>query len=162
MAKLYELVGDFNKVFEYMEDEEIDIETLENTLECIECEIEEKAENYGRIIKNLTVEIDGLKAEEERLSARRKSCESKVKWLKDNLFNAMKAMEKMKIKTELFNFSISKNPPSVKFIEGKDIPSQYLIPQQPKVDTGVIKELLKSGEILDFAELTQGESLRIR
>ena len=74
----------------------------------------------------------------------------------------MKLTKKEKFKTDLFSFGIQKNPASLKIIEGKDIPSEFLIPQEPKIDTAEIKDRLKNGEVLEFAELVQGESLRIR
>ncbi|MCI1999582.1 MAG: siphovirus Gp157 family protein [Clostridia bacterium] len=162
MAKLYELTADFNNVFEYLENDDIDLDTLENTLQCIECELSEKADGYGKIIKNISADINGLKEEETRLSSRRKTLENRVKWLKGNIFNSMEAMEKTKIKTDLFSFTIQKNPPAVQLINGKKIPERYLIPQPPKADTESIKNALKEGTQLDFAQLVQGKSLRIR
>lgn len=162
MANIYELTNDFKKVMNLLESGEYDAEMLQNTLECIEYEIEEKADGYARVIRNIEVDIAGLKAEEERLEKKRKAMENSVKQMKENLFKAMKATGKLKFKTELFSFGIQKNPPKVQLIEGEEIPDLYLIKQEPKVDTAYIKETLKNGKELPFAVLVQEESLRIK
>lgn len=162
MANIYELTSDFLKVQELIQSGEYEEETLLNTLECLDYEIEVKADAYAKIMQNMKSDITGFKAEEERLSKRRKAVENGIKKLNENLFNAMKLTKKEKFKTDLFSFGIQKNPASLKIIEGKDIPLEFLIPQEPKIDTAGIKDCLKNGEVLEFAELVQGESLRIR
>lgn len=163
MSGIYELTQDFLQVSDLIESGEYDPETLHNTLECIEYQIEEKAENYAKLIKNLEADIAGMKQEEERIGKKRKAMENSIVWLKNNLQQSMETTGKRKFKTELFSFSIQKNPPSVKLLkEVDDIPDEFLILQKPKVDTAAIKEALKEGAKIDFAELLQTESLRIR
>lgn len=162
MANIYELTNDFKEVMSLLESGEYDEETLKNTLECIECEIEEKADGYARVIRNAEADIAGIKAEEERLEKKRKTLENSIKQMKNNLEHAMRATGKTKFKTELFSFNIQKNPPKVQLIEGAVIPDAYLIKQDPKVDTAYIKDRLKEGRELPFAVLVQEESLRIK
>jgi len=162
MAKIYDIVGDFLQLQEMLSSREYDEETLQNTLDCIEEELEIKAENYAKIIKNLEGDTTGLKSEEERLAGKRKGIEGNIKRLKEDLYNAMKVTGKEKFKTTLFSFGIQKNSPTLKLIEGEKIPGNYLISQDPKVDNAAIREALKNGEVFSFAELHQGESLRIR
>jgi hypothetical protein len=70
---------------------------------------------------------------------------------------------KTKFKTPFFSFGIQKNPPSVVLDAGLDaIPEEYLVPQDPKVDKKAIGARLKTGEVLPYAHLELGESLRIR
>lgn len=162
MANIYELTNDFREVMSLLESGEYDEETLKNTLECIECEIEEKADGYARVIRNTEADIAGIKAEEERLAKKRKTLENSIKQMKDNLEHAMRTTGKTKFKTELFSFNIQKNPSKVQLIEGAVIPDVYLIEQEPKVNTEFIKDRLKEGKELPFAVLVQGESLRIK
>lgn len=162
MANIYELTNDFKEVMSLLESGEYDREMLENTLECIECEIEEKADGYARVIRNTEADIAAIKAEEERLAKKRKALENSVAQMKGNLEEAMRATGKVKFKTELFSFNIQKNPAKVCMVAGVDVPWMYLIEQAPKIDTALIKETLKSGVELPFAVLVQEESLRIR
>ena len=76
----------------------------------------------------------------------------------------MKAVGKKKIETDLFTFRIQRNPASVVMDEAylENIPKEYLIPQEPKLDRAKIREDLKAGKELEFAHLVQTESLRIK
>ena len=79
--KLYELTEQYEEVINLLYDGETDEQTILDTLESIEGEIEDKADNYARIIKNLTAEAEMVKAEADRLNRRRKSLEDRAGWL---------------------------------------------------------------------------------
>lgn len=162
MANIYQLTNDFLYVQTLIEEGELDLEMIQNTLECLDYEIEEKAEGYAKIIKNLTAEIEGLKKEEERLANKRKSIENNIANLKKNLETAMILTGKKKFKTNLFSFNIQKNPPSVKILDETKIPKKFKIPQPDKIDNKGILQELKNGAKFDWVEITQAESLRIR
>ena len=168
---LYEMTGDLLQLMELLYDEEIDEEQLLQICEDIELEIEDKADGYAKIIKDMDGSIDALKAEEDRLKKRRKSLENRQKFLKHNLEGAMRAIGKTKFKTDLFSFGIQKNPKSVviadetAFIEQcqKDGRDDLLKYAEPDINRTALKEAMdKDGEYFEGAELVQTESLRIR
>lgn len=173
---LYELTGDYQKFSDIMEQVDIpeDLKTeLEDALKNLAEDIEDKLENYGKIIKNFESDIAGLKAEEERLSLKRKTLENRIVNMKLAMKEAMVATNKTKVKTSLFSFSVQKNVASVKFdIPDEQIPKllskKYLIPVEPKVDKKLLKEDLESGDpdlklaLSGIAHLEQSESIRIR
>ena len=159
---LYELTDDYLEIASMIDDPDVDPQTIADTLESIGGEIEDKAENYAKVIANATAEADGLAKEIERLARRKKAIETNARRVKDTLQNAMVITGKMKFKTPLFSFGIQKNPASLEIAEGTTIPERYLIPQEPKVDKAAIKAALKDGEVIDGCTLVQGESLRIR
>lgn len=165
MGTIYELTENYKTVEEMLCDEEMDTQTILDTLEAIDGEIEEKADNYAKIMRNLRAEADALKAEEERLYKRRKSREEREKLLKNTLQANLEFIGKTKFKTALFTFSVAANggkqPLTITDNLG-DIPGKYLIPQPPKVDTDAVRELLETKEV-DWAHLEpRGTSLRIR
>ena len=159
---LYELTDDYLEIASMIDDPDVDPQTIADTLESIGGEIEDKAENYAKVIANATAEADGLAKEIERLTRRKKAIETNARRVKDTLQNAMVVTGKTKFKTSLFSFGIQKNPASLEIAEGTTIPERYLIPQEPKVDKAAIKAALKDGEVIDGCALVQGESLRIR
>ena len=63
MANIYEIASDWFRVQEMMGDPELDPQTLADTLEAIEGELEVKAENYAKVMKNLEGDIVAIKAE---------------------------------------------------------------------------------------------------
>lgn len=163
--KLYELREQYQLLQDMMYDPEVDEQTLRDTIEGVWGEIEEKADGYAKIIRGMQADVEALKEEENRLSARRKALEARSKLLKDILEWNMREMGKTKFKTALFSFSIQKNgglEPLV--IDGliDDIPGKYLIPQEPVPNRDAIRKLLAEKQV-DWAHLEpRGESLRIR
>ena len=162
---LYELQEDYKKLLELAEDPDVDPEVLADTMEGIEGAIEDKAEGYAMVMKELEASELAIKNEVDRLNARRLSISNNVRCMKLALQQAMELTGKTKFKTQLFSFGIQKNPPAVVMDEQylENIPAQYLIPQDPKIDKQKIKEDLKAGVDLEgIAHLEQGASLRIR
>ena len=161
MATLYELTGQFRELLELVEQGEVDPEMLADTLEGLEGEIEIKADGYAKVIRELEGKTAVLKDEIDRLSKRKSVIENNIKNLKQALETAMRATGKTKFKTDLFSFNIQKNPPKLVIDKPEEIPEEYLIPQEPKINSKAIKDMLKEKE-LPFAHLEQSESLRIR
>lgn len=165
MAKLYELTEQYAVLLDMLYDGEEDEQTIRDTMESVDGEIEDKADNYARIIFGMKADIEALKIEEERLYTRRKTLETRQKWLKENLEANMRFIGKTKFKTALFSFNIQKNgglEPLV--IDGaiEDIPGRFLIPQPPVPNNESIRRLLAEKQV-DWAHLEpRGESLRIR
>lgn len=162
---LYEITEDFRRLYEMADEYDLSPEDIADTLESLQYELEEKADGYAIIMRQLEGDIALLKTEIDRLSSRKKTVENNIKRMKQGLETAMKAADRPKIKTKLFSFSVQKNPPSVVMDEQyiENIPDEYLIPQEPKIDKKKIKEDLKAGVNLEgLAHLEQTEGLRIR
>ena len=163
--RLYELAEQWDDVYNMLEDGETDEQVIFDTLESIEGEIEDKADNYAKMIRNLQASVDVLKAEEARLYQRRKSTENHIQRLKDNLQANLEFIGKTKFKTDLFSFSVAKNggKQPLSITDNLDeIPGKYLIPQPPKVNNDAVRELLKE-KTVDWAHLEPyGRHLNIR
>lgn len=165
---IYEMTEEYMELLQLAEDPDVDQDVIADTLDALSGEIDDKADGYAKVIRQMEADIVGVKAEETRLSARRKVMENNVRHLKEHLMYAMAAVGKEKIKTELFNFTVRKNAASVVMDEGyiENIPEEYLIQQDPKIDRAKIKADLKAGnnlELLDgIAHLEQSKSLMIK
>ena len=166
MPSLYELTENFLEAQEMLFDDEIEAETIINTLDCIDCMIEEKADNYAKMIKYAEGLALIMKNERERIYKREKMIEEKCRKMKEHLKESLEITGKTKFKTALYTFSVCKNggPQSVKIdVDVRDIPEEYTIPQPPKPDTESIREALLKKENLAWAHLEEkGTSLRIR
>ena len=161
--KLYEITGEMLQLLEMAEEQELDQETINDTLESVEFEFEEKADGYAKVIKNLEGDMEAIDIEIKRLTERRNTAKNNIASIKKNLEQAMVATGKTKFKTLLFSFGIQKNPVSVVIDDETKIPEEYLIPQSPKVDKKSIAAYLKEHEnSVLWAHLEQSESLRIR
>ena len=162
MSSLYELTEQFQELLSMALDPDVDEQALADTMEGIECEIEEKADGYAKVIKSLEADVEALKAEEARLAGRRKNISANIDRMKRALESSMRATGKTKFKTTLFSFGIQKNPPALKIDMPDRVPDEFLIPQEPKIDSAAIKKELKEGVVYDWCHLEQSESLRIR
>ncbi|GIN74000.1 hypothetical protein J14TS2_44750 [Bacillus sp. J14TS2] len=156
---LYELSNSYQQIQSMIEDGQ---EGLEDTLESINDAIEEKAVGYAKVIRNLEGQANTIMEEEKRLADRRKHLERNIKRLKDFLEASMINNNLRKIKTELFSFNIQKHPPGLEVLDDKQIPEDFLIPQDPKLDRKTIIQELRSGKEIPGVQIKQGESLRIR
>ena len=114
---LYEITSDYVRLMEMAEDPDLDPDVLRETMEELDGELEEKAENYAKVIKEMESRATALKAESDRLTARRKAIENGIDRMKRNLEASMIATGKRKFKTDLFSFNIQPNPPKVVFDE---------------------------------------------
>lgn len=162
MNTLYELTAEYQQLLDMARDPDVDEKALSDTMEAIGGEIEDKADSYARVMKELESNSDGIKKEIERLAARQRLIDGNIRRMKNNLQCAMEFTGKRKFKTRNFSFGIQKNRVSLKIDDEGKIPESFLIPQAPKIDNAAITQALKEGAIYDFAHLEQSESLRIR
>ena len=160
MSTLYELTGQYLALMEIAE--EADPDVLKDTLEGIDGEIEDKADNYAKVIKNLEGESKTIEEEIERLGRKKKGIDNSIDSIKKNLERCMIVTGKRKFKTTFFSFGIQKNAPSVNVKDESKVPAQFWKKQDPKLDRTSLKEFLKENGNTEYAELVQGESLRIR
>ena len=163
MSRLYELKENYKQVVDMLYEEEFDEQCILDTLESIEGEIEDKADNYAVIIKELLADAEICKQEKLRLEARQKSFENRAKFLKDRLKEVMRETGKTKFKTAKFSFGVQKNGGLAPLWIDEDysnIPQKYL---KVEPDNTKIRQALDSGENIIFAHYEErGESLRIR
>ena len=156
---LYDLTGNYKKVYEM----DLDDETWQDTLESIDSAIEQKADGLMYVIRDLEVDVVGLKGEEARLKKKREVAERKIKRLKQYLQDNMETVGKTKFKTQLFSYNIQNNPASLKLTDEKLIPQKYYtVETSRKYDNKAIKDDLKAGKVINGAELKTSQSLRIR
>ena len=169
MASLYELTGDYAKFAEIAQQGDLDDDMqamMDDALANLADDIEVKLEGYAKVIKNFESDIEGLKKEEDRLAGKRKTLENRVKSMKTAMRDAMIATGKLKVKGELFSFTVRNNAPSVVMDEQyiENIPEKYLIAQEPKIDRKLLAEDLKAdGAALEgIAHLESSQSILIK
>lgn len=159
---LYELKGKYLNLLELVESDDISEEAFKDTLESMEYDLEEGVNEYTKIIKQLQAEQEIINLETERLRKKSKALDMKVNFLKVNLQQTLNLAGVKRVNTPLFKVYIQKNPPSVTIENGVEIPEEYYIPQDPKLDKEKLKEDIKKGIDIAGVSLKQSESLRIR
>lgn len=161
MSSLYKLNQDYQELLNMLYQDDVDEQMILDTLESLEGDIEDKADNYAKIIRELEAKRDTRKTEAKRLTDSAAILDNRIKYLKQNLFNTMKQTGKTKFTTDLFTFRIQKNGGQRALTIDGDVPTEYT-KTIVENDTDKIRQALKEGKELDFAHLEpQSESLRI-
>lgn len=165
--KLYEYAESYRYLLDQVEGGEYTEDDVKDTLEAIGISTAEAVEQVGKIILEAGAGAAALKAEEDRVKARRMALERKEAALKEYLKNALEMMGERKIKTPLITVSIRKNPDSVQLspqfaqwaaTAGRDDLLRY---KEPEPDKRKILEALKAGEDLPAA-IVQSEGVMVR
>lgn len=163
MAKFYDISERYKNLMDLLENPEVDFELIEQSLNIIDEEFNDKADNIAKLMRDIGYDIDALKNEEKRLADRRKALENRHKSLKDYLEQNMRAINKPKFKTTFFSYNIQKNPPSLDVIDESLIPEDYIKTELVKtIDKKTILAELKAGKEIEGCSIKQSESLRIR
>jgi ABC-type proline/glycine betaine transport system substrate-binding protein len=84
---LYQLSGNYLQALDFLTDPEINlpIEAINDTLEGLTGELEDKAINVAMFLKNMEATAEAIKNAETEMAKRRKTFENRVQWLKDYL-----------------------------------------------------------------------------
>lgn len=159
MSTLYELTDDYLRLLDFAED--ADDQAFIDTMEAIEDEIEDKADGYARVIKQLSADAEAIDKEAKRLTERKATIDNRVKQMKESLTKAMILTGKTKFKTDLFSFNVQKNTPTTVIDDEEAIPEEFWRVKR-EVDKSKIKDALKEGKEFKWAHLEQGEGVRIR
>ena len=167
MSNIFELTDDYRQLLAMMEDPEIDEQAIADTMEGIEMEIEQKADNYAWLIRSLEGSREIVHKEVARLQALDKRYENFIGRLKENLMFCMRSTGKEKFKTKLNSFGIrkagGKQPLVIDFENPADIPEDYRKVVKYGADNDKIREALDKGIELKwarYAERTEYLSIR--
>lgn len=163
--KAYEIINgmiDTLDIFLESEQNEGDRENYELVMEFLKDELQSKSSNIIKYIRNVSLEVEVLSQEEDRLEKLRKQKEKKVNSLKKYLTDILLNLDKNKIETELGNLGLRKSV-SVAIDNLDLIPKKYI---QKKIelvpDKRMLSEILKQGKNIKGVHLEDKYSLQIR
>ena len=168
---LYELTNemlDLLALFEEMppEDEEERAkhqEAIQNTLESLELDMDDKVDSYCQVLAQLKADAEALKKEKLRLAARQSVVESSIERLRNRLKESMEMTGRSKIKTGMFSLSLTQRE---KAILSPAVTPDVLPDEWRKVkveaDMAEIEKYLKSGGETDLASLQTVTGITIR
>lgn len=158
---LFELTENYVKFFTMLEEADEITEELEEMANNLNIAIEEKSDNYVKMIKNLDADVEAYKNQEKIFNKKRKTVENKISWLKKNLQSSMEQTGRKKVETELFTISIQKNTPALDITSEDNIGDEYYKVERTLNKRDLLNDI-KEGLIIDGVGIKQSESLRIR
>lgn len=130
---------------------------LESQIAELEMNVNDKIENYCRLITNNDAECDILDQEIKRLTARKKTRQNSSKWLLSNLeFN----IDDKGFDSPLFSLRWSKSE-VVNIEDESQLPIEFFR-QKIEVDKVKVKKAIKDGEMVFGASIEQKKALRMK
>ncbi len=127
-------------------------------LDALQIQRDVKIENIVLMIKNYKAEADAIKAEENNLAKRRKTCENRTEWLRKYLAYNLQGEE---FKTARATVSYRKTQ-SVQVDDVWKLPKEFVKVADPVPDKRALAEALKEGREIDGAELITNINMLIK
>ena len=136
-------------------------------LDALQMERAQKLEGVALWVKDLKAEAEAVKAEADKLNARKKAIDNKVEGLKTWL---MYALGGEKLKTPRCNVSqthsqkvvIDDEKAMIDMLMSSPSGEKFLRIKEPEIDKNALKDSLKQGYEYEFAHLEETESIVIR
>lgn len=154
MATLYEIKQEILDCIDMETGEIIDAEKLA----ALQMDKHEKLRNIAFVALNSAADAVAYKEQEQKFAARRKAAEKTSAWAKETLArelngNGMKEVE--------FTISYRKSE-SVAVSEGCDLPPEFLVQSEPRIDSAGLKKAIKAGAVIEGVSLVEKQNIQIK
>lgn len=163
---LYDVTGELLELQELAESGEVsDTALLDAVIADTTIEFNKKIENCAKYIKNLSSNLEALKAETDRLNARMKTINNAISDMKARMLSALKETGIEKVKGELFTISVRANGgklPVIVDVKTEDLPDD-LVKIEEKPDLEALAKYIEEhpeNQLAHFGK--RGESLSIK
>lgn len=142
------------------ESDALDDITIADTLEALDDEFEDKADNIALLTKQIDGNINMLKKYKDDIDKKIKRHENTKKSIKDWLYFNAKQVGKTKFKTNRFSYYSQKHV-SVVIDKVDDLPDTF-VKTEKSANKTMISKSLKAGTEIKGAHLVEKESMVIR
>lgn len=142
-------------------EQEIKLQELQNKMNSLSGEKEDKILNIGRFIKNELSEAEAIKNEIDNLTQRKRSCENKARWLKNYIVNNIRVGQEFKDSNTKISWRKSE---VLEIDEGTEdrLPEKY-IEFIPKILKSELKKDIKEGRtVLSNCRIVEKQNLQIK
>ena len=136
---------------------------LENELVINQNELQEKAINYGYVVRSLESDVSIIDEEMKRLAALKKAKTGAIDRMKESVLNAMLIYGIEKVTSPTLNLSVRNNPESVDIPMTELLDAKFLVTKTTvSPDKVAIKKAIQNGENVEGATLVRTQSLVIK
>lgn len=163
MSSLYVLAGQWRALADKLSDMDLPPEAIADTLEGSDEQmaLEEKAQGYELVARNIEAPIPAIDAEIKRLQALKKALTARSDALRARVLDTMQQLGIERVTCPLFELRVQSNPPALDVYDEAMVPAEFWR-QVPTLDKAALKDAIKSGADVQGARLTRGVSLRVR
>ena len=160
---LYKLADEFVAIAAILADQDLPDDVITDTLEGASGDIENKAWNTAALILQFEGEASVIKEAEQRMSARRKSLENRVQWMRDYMLVQLIRTNISEIKSPEFVITVRDNPPKVILDDEDVIPKAFKHSQTiTTISKAEIRQSLIDGKTVVGAHLEREKRLSIK
>lgn len=135
---------------------------LEQALIINEAQLQEKATNYGYVIKKFEYEVDAIDNEIKRLKELKERREKAIDRMKQSVTNAMQLYGIEKVESSFLKLSFRKSESVEVINEAQLLPEFTTTKVTTTPNKTAIKEAIKRGEVVEGAVLVTNQNLQIR
>lgn len=161
MITLYQITEEQKRINYLLEESGGEITPeIEELMTITEANLVAKGEGYAKAIFHYKRVEEAIKAEEERLSKIKKTCQNIQANLKERIANAMLIFEKESLEYDTFKISFRKST-SIEIDESASIPNDY-IKVKTEIDKRGLTEAIKSGKQIDGVRLRENKNIQIK
>lgn len=145
MATLFDIVGEFQRLYDMGTDPECDEQVFNDTLESLVGELEVKGKGYVSVIKQLEMEMTQANIVAEQFKAKAKVRENHIKQMKEALKTAMTSIGMDSIQAGDWTINIKKNGGVQPLVITGDVPDNMMkVIVEP--DNTKIREFMKENK----------------
>lgn len=161
-APLYAVTSRYQAALdELLDDDELPLEAITDTLEALEGEWEDKAKSVAGAILNLRASAQARRAAAARILETARTEETRAERLTDYLAKAMQALNRTRLDTPEWTARFKRCPPRVVVDDEAAVPEEFITREVTlKIDKRALREALKEANYL-FAHLEQDTKLMI-
>ena len=162
---LYEIALQHRDLTQLATEEDVDPQTLADTLEGLTGDFQDKAKSVAMFIGNLEADAEAITAAAKAMTARAKRLQNRAEAVRTYLRVNMEACNFTKISCPWFTVSLRKNPPRVDVYDEPTVPDTYRVwpePPPPVLDKRALLDALKAGEDVPGVRLAQDNRVEIR
>lgn len=164
-ASLFLIASEYRSAAATLEDLDMPEDVVQDTLESISGDLEQKSQNVAMFIRNLEATAEQIKEHAKAMIERAKAMEARATRIRQYLLDGLTLAQRDKIETPYFKIKIALNPPSVKIENEALVPGAYMTeptPPAPQPDRKLIAAALKDGFEIPGCSLVRGRRLDIR
>lgn len=165
MSALYQLAADYKDAAERLSESGLDEQTIVDTLEGLSGDIEQKAINIAKMIRNIEANTAAIWSAIDGMVTRAEAADAKAKRLREYLKDCLQQAEIRTVACPYFVVSIKSTPPSVVIDDENLIRGDLMVwptAPPPRPDKRAIAESIKAGAIVAGAHLESGTRVNIK
>jgi hypothetical protein len=165
MSTLYHIAAEYRAQLEALADLDLDAQTVADTIEGLQGELEDKLRAVIAYGLSLSVDAAAQAEAAKCMAARAKATHARAQSLLDYAKAAMQATGLPSVSTPEWGAKLAKKPPSVNVTDPDALPAAFWHvpePPPPQPDKTAIAAALKAGASVPGAELVQGYRLAVR